>query len=84
MIDNLGNSLPMLRKGKVKVFAVASEARIPELPDVPAIAEFFPGFYSVGWYAVVAPPNSPAALADKISQAIAETLREPDVAKRFR
>jgi tripartite-type tricarboxylate transporter receptor subunit TctC len=84
MIDNLGNSLPHIREGKLKVFGVASEARIPELPDVPAIAELFPGFYSVGWYAVVAPPKTPAAIALKLSQAIAETVKSPDVAKRFR
>jgi tripartite-type tricarboxylate transporter receptor subunit TctC len=83
MIDNLGNSLPLIREGKLKVFGVASVQRIPELPDVPAIAELFPGFYSVGWYAVVAPPKTPAAIALKLSQAIAETVKSPEVAKRF-
>ena len=44
MFDNLTNALPQIRDGKVKALAVASETRIPELPDVPAIAELFPGF----------------------------------------
>ena len=43
MIDNLGNALPHIRSGKLKALGVASETRIPELPDVPAIAEVFPG-----------------------------------------
>ena len=39
MVDNLGNALPLIRAGKVKALGVASESRIAELPDVPAIAE---------------------------------------------
>jgi len=83
LIDNLGNSLPMIRDGKVRALGVANEARIPELPDVPAIAEMFPGFYSASWFAMVAPPKTAPAIAAKVSQAIAETLKLPDVAKRF-
>ena len=84
MIDNLGNTLPHIQSGKLKALGVASEARIPELPDVPAIAEVFPGFYSSSWFAVVAPPKTPSGIAERLSQGIAETLRLPDVAKRFR
>jgi tripartite-type tricarboxylate transporter receptor subunit TctC len=84
MVDNLGNSLPLVRDGKLKAVAVASEARVPELPDVEALAELFPGFYSSSWFAVVAPPKTPQSIASKVSRAIAETLKLPDVAKRFR
>src|SRR5262249_17446459 len=83
LIDNLGNSLPMIRDGKVRALGVANEARIPELHDVPAIAETFPGFYSASWFAMVAPPKTAPGIAAKVSQAIAETLKLPDVAKRF-
>ena len=83
LIDNLGNSLPMIRDGKVRALGVANEARIPELPDVPAIAETFPGFYSASWFAMVAPPKTAPGIAAKVSRAIAETLKLPDVAKRF-
>lgn len=84
MIDNLGNTLPQIRGGKLKALGVASEKRIPELPDVPAIAEAFQGFYSSSWFAVVAPPKTPSNIADRVSHAIAETLRLPEVANRFR
>ena len=83
MIDNLGNALPLVRAGKVKALGVASETRIAELPDVPAIAELFPGFQASAWFAIVAPPKTPPEIAAKLSQAIADTLRLPDVAKRF-
>jgi tripartite-type tricarboxylate transporter receptor subunit TctC len=84
MVDNLGNTLPLVREGKLKALGVASEARIAELPDVPAIAELFPGFYSAPWLGIVAPPKTSSDIAANISIAVAETLRQPDVAKRFR
>jgi tripartite-type tricarboxylate transporter receptor subunit TctC len=84
LFDNLTNALPQVRSGSVKALGVAGETRIPELPDVPAIAEFFPGFYSTSWFAIVAPPRTPAEIAGKLSQAVAAILRQPDVAERFR
>jgi tripartite-type tricarboxylate transporter receptor subunit TctC len=84
MFDNLTNALPQVRDGKVKALAVAGTTRIPELPDVPAIAEMFPGFYSTSWFAIVAPPKTPPDIVAKISQAIATTLKLPDVIERYR
>jgi tripartite-type tricarboxylate transporter receptor subunit TctC len=69
--------------GKLKVLAVASAARDPLVPDVPAISEVLPGFEFVVWFGMVAPPKTPAAIADKLSREITETLRMPDVAKRL-
>lgn len=84
MIDNLGNALPLIKDGRVKVLGIASETRIEELPGIPSIAETFPGFYSTAWLAIVAPPKTPTEIANTISTAVAEVLRQPDVAKRFR
>jgi len=70
-------------EGKLKIVAVAGRAREPRLPDVPTISEVLPGFEVVEWYAVAAPPKTPAAIAEKLSKEIAETLRLPDVAKRL-
>jgi len=84
LVDNLGNVLPRVREGKLKALGVGSETRVAELPNVPAIAEMFPGFRAMAWFAIVAPPKTPADIAAKISQAVAEALRLPDVAKHFR
>jgi tripartite-type tricarboxylate transporter receptor subunit TctC len=62
---------------------VASETRIAELPDVPTIAETFPGFVAASWFAVVAPPKTPPEIAAKLQAAIAEILRMPDVAAKL-
>jgi len=60
MFDNLGVSLPLVEAGKLKLLAVASAKRLPSLPNVPTIAETLPGFEAVAWYAIVAPPKTPA------------------------
>lgn len=83
MFDNLGNALRRTANGSVKALAVASEKRLPSLPEVPAVSELFPGFVAVTWFAIVAPPRTPPEIAAKLSAAISEVLRMPDVAKRL-
>jgi tripartite-type tricarboxylate transporter receptor subunit TctC len=83
MFDNLGVTLQHVRSGRLKALAVGSEKRVASLPEVPAMSEFYPGFVSVAWFSVSAPPRTPGAIADKLSGAIAETLKEPEVAKRL-
>src|SRR5262249_61199154 len=80
---NLGLSLPLVQGGQRHVRAVAPGKRMTALPDVPAVAETLPGFASSAWFAVVAPPKTPAALAGKINADIAEAIREPEVRKRL-
>lgn len=84
MFDNLGNSLPYIRAGKLRALGVAGENRIPELPDVPAISETYPGFVSTSWFAVVAPPKTPPEIAAKLSLAISEVLKVPDLDQKLR
>ena len=83
MCDNLGVSLPHVRSGKLKALAVASEQRVAALPDVPALAETLPGFEAVAWFGIVAPPKTPAAIAEKIAAGVREALKLPDVRKRL-
>jgi tripartite-type tricarboxylate transporter receptor subunit TctC len=83
MFDNLGVTVQHVRSGKLRALAVGSEQRVPALPNVPAMAEFYPGFTSVAWFSVSAPPKTSAAVAEKLSRAIAETLKEPAVASRL-
>jgi tripartite-type tricarboxylate transporter receptor subunit TctC len=83
MFDNLGNSLPYIKDGKLKVIGVTSQSRISELPDVPTIAESYPDFVFSEWFAIVAPPKTSPEIAAKFSQAIRETLQIPEVAQRF-
>ncbi len=83
MFDNLGVSLQHVKSGKLKALAVCSEKRIAALPDVPALSELLPGFVAIAWFGVVAPPKTPAPIAEKLSAAIAEALKLPDVLRRL-
>src|SRR5438445_3216636 len=83
MFDNLGVSLALVKSGQLKLIAVAAAKRMASLPDVPAIAETLPGFEAVAWYAVVAPPKTPARIVDKINTDINAALRDPAILARF-
>ena len=83
MFDNLGVSLGLVKSGKLRLIAVGTERRMSALPDVPTIAETLPGFASSAWFAVVAPPKTPAAVVAKVNADIAEAVRDPDVRKRL-
>src|SRR5712691_8415250 len=83
MFDNLGVTLPHVKSGGLRALAVASEKRVASLPEVPAMSEILSGFTSVAWFGIVAPPKTPAPIAEKLSAAVAEAIRQPDVAKRL-
>jgi tripartite-type tricarboxylate transporter receptor subunit TctC len=80
LIDGLGGPLS---SGQVKLLAVASPQRVRSHPHVPAIAETLPGFAASGWFVLVAPPHTPAALARRINGDLRAVLAEPDVAQKF-
>ena len=83
MFDNLGTSLQHVRGGKLRALAVASERRIAGIKDIPTMAETLPGFLSLAWFGIVAPPKTPANVADKFSAAVAEVLKEPEAMRRM-
>jgi tripartite-type tricarboxylate transporter receptor subunit TctC len=84
MFDNLGVSLALVQSGKLKLLAVASSSRLASLPNVPTIAETLPGFEAVAWYGIVAPPNTPKSIVDKINADVNEALRQPEVRERLK
>ncbi len=82
MFDTPGNILGHVRDRKVKLIAVTGSKRLAEYPAIPALGDTYSGVVHEDWFAVVAPPRTPPQVADRLSQAIAETLNLPDVAKR--
>ena len=83
MFDNLGVSMQFVKASKLKLIAVASPQRMASIPDVPTIAETLPDVTAVTWYALVAPPNTPTALVEKINAGANEALHDPGVQKRL-
>jgi tripartite-type tricarboxylate transporter receptor subunit TctC len=84
MFGNTFTVLPLIRSGKLRALGVDSGKRIVELPDLATISETFPGYVVTTWFAIVAPPKTPPEIAAKLSAAIADALREPDVVKKLR
>ena len=84
LFDNLGSSAPLIKSGNLKAIAVGSERRNAFLPDLPSLSEAVPGFLSVTWFAIVAPPGTPAGIAEKLSVAIAGILKTADASNCFR
>lgn len=78
MFDMMATALPLYRAGKEKIVGVGATARVPELPDVPTLAQAgAPGFRAVTFFGMVAPPGTPDALADKLNRDIVDCMREP-------
>jgi tripartite-type tricarboxylate transporter receptor subunit TctC len=69
--------------GKLKLLAVGGRARLKDYPDVPTLAETFPGIYADTWMAIVAPPGTPKEIVRKISDAMGQAYRAPDLRARI-
>jgi len=67
------------QSGQLKPLAVASEKRLPHLPNLPTVAETLPGFVAAGWQAVVAPVGTPETIIRKVSDDLRAVLVKPEV-----
>ena len=67
------------QSGQLKALAIASENRLPELPDLPTVAETLPGFVALGWECVVAPVGTPDAIVRKVSDDLRAVLTKPEI-----
>ena len=72
-----------IRTGKLRALATASAKRLPELPDVPALNEFLPGYEANTWYGIGAPMGTPAPVIEKLNQAINTAIADPTLVARF-
>jgi tripartite-type tricarboxylate transporter receptor subunit TctC len=70
-------SLGYIKAEKLRALAVTSAKRQAVLPDLPAIAEFLPGYEANGWYGIVAPKNTPAETVRKLNTEINAGLADP-------
>jgi tripartite-type tricarboxylate transporter receptor subunit TctC len=76
---NIAEATEHIKAGRLRALAVTGAVRIPALPDVPSIAEFVPGYESLGWVGVVAPKNTPAPIIDTLNKAINAGLADPKI-----
>jgi tripartite-type tricarboxylate transporter receptor subunit TctC len=77
---NTPNAAPLVKEGKLRAIAVAHPKRVPQLPDVPTVAEQgFPGFESNSGFIYFAPGGTPSAVLDRLNAVFVEVLNLPEV-----
>ena len=88
MTDLLGGQIPLafapivqiiadVRAGKLLAIGVTTPTRSNAAPDIPAIAEFVPGYAAAGWYGMCAPTGTPDEIIDKLNAAISAAVTDP-------
>lgn len=76
--------LQFIKTGKLRCIATGTTQRIPQLPDVPTVAEQgFPGFEMTQWYGIIAPASMPPAAADKLATAAAAAVKQPSANEKL-
>jgi tripartite-type tricarboxylate transporter receptor subunit TctC len=84
MFDQASNSLPHVRNGMIKVYAVTANTRLAAAPEIPTVDEAgVPGFYSSVWTGMWAPKGTPKDVIGKLNAAVANALADPRVRQRF-
>lgn len=84
MLDQASNSLPQVRGGKARGYAVTQKTRLGSAPEIPTVDEAgVPGLYMAVWHGVWVPHGTPKAVVARLNAAAVETLADPVVAKRL-
>jgi tripartite-type tricarboxylate transporter receptor subunit TctC len=82
--DNLPSSMGMIQSGDVRALAVTTPERWPGTPGLPTVAESGVPEYEVsGWFGLLAPAGTPAAIVERIQAMVAEAVRKPGVGEQF-
>jgi tripartite-type tricarboxylate transporter receptor subunit TctC len=80
---NVSDIVGSARSGEVRLLAVSTPKRLPQFPDVPTVSETVPGFVMTGWNGYFAPTGTPRPIIEKLSKAIQEICRTPEMAQKM-
>ncbi len=81
-IDGVPSLIGHVRGGKLKALAVTSAQRLPGL-DIPTVAETYPGYEMTGWFQIIVPAGTPAAVNEKINRDVNRIMQQPDLVARL-
>jgi tripartite-type tricarboxylate transporter receptor subunit TctC len=85
MIQTMPDTIRQVRAGKLKLIAVSTAKRVPELPDTPTIAESgVPGYDYTTWFGLFAPGTTPKPLITRLNQLVNKHLASPELQAEFR
>jgi len=74
---------PFVKSGKLRALATTGPERMPALPDVPTLAESFPGFEYFGWYMVYAPAGTPADIVQRLNHDTGQVMKDPEIGEKL-
>jgi len=83
MFGVVPSSLPYIKSGQMRALAVTTERRLAVLSEVPAMAEFLPGYEASGWYGIAAPKDTPAEIVERINREINAGLTDAKTRERL-
>ena len=83
MVADLASAAGLARQGKLRLLATSAARRVAGWDNVPALAEKLPGFDMVGWFALVAPTGTPAAVVERVNRDVNALLADKDVTDRI-
>ncbi len=83
MFADLASSAQLAKQGKLRILATTAAQRVVGWEQVPALAEKIPGFEMVGWFAMVAPVGTPAAVIERVNRDMNALLKEKDMSDRI-
>ena len=84
MFDAMPVMAPQAKAGKVTPLAVTSARRSPTLPDVPTVMESgVPDYEIAGWFGILAPANTPAAIVKRLRDEVAKAVAAPDAVEQL-
>jgi tripartite-type tricarboxylate transporter receptor subunit TctC len=84
MVHNLPTAIVGVREREVRALAVTGAERSPAMPEVPAMAEFYPGFEVTSWGGLVGPAGLPPRVVERLSRFTKQALDSPDLVETFR
>ena len=77
------SSMQYIKSGQLRAIAVTTAKRVPELPGLPAISEFVPGYDASAWYGLGAPKDTPKDIINKLNREINAAVADASIKKRF-
>jgi len=77
------SSIGFIRAGRLRALAITTATRSDELPGIPTVSEFLPGYEASSWFGVGAPKATPAEMVDKLNKEINAGLADPKIKARF-
>jgi len=83
MFSDVVTMAAQMKGGKIRSLAIASNVKLPTLPNTPTVAETVPGFDTSSWWGICAPRGTPSEIVNKLNAEINRGLADPKIKQRF-